>query len=142
MLFVGLEEKGAPHFAFRSEPGGKAALPEEVVENYRRFLGAVEDAARKGDTAEDLSKGHSLMADPAARAVQLELAGWAAGHLAELRDVLRTAADEEQRAVAAAVLGYAPRKRDIVNDLQFAVQDPDEAVRANARKLYQAKQKS
>ena len=30
------------------------------------------------------------------------------------------------------MIGYAPKKQDVVNDLQFAVQDPDESVRTNA----------
>ena len=30
------------------------------------------------------------------------------------------------------MIAYAPHKPDVVNDLQYALQDPDEAVRANA----------
>jgi hypothetical protein len=40
----------------------------------------------------------------------------------------------EERAVAATVIGYAPRKSDVVDDLQYAVDDFDPAVRANAIK--------
>jgi HEAT repeat protein len=46
--------------------------------------------------------------------------------------VLRTAADPEQRQIAAELLGYAPNKRDVVPDLVEAVRDPDEGVRNNA----------
>jgi hypothetical protein len=30
------------------------------------------------------------------------------------------------------VIGYAPDKRAVINDLQYALQDPDDAVRANS----------
>jgi HEAT repeat protein len=49
-----------------------------------------------------------------------------------LRAVLRTASEPEHRVAAAAVIAYAPHKPEVVNDLQYALQDPDEAVRANA----------
>ena len=131
-LFIGIEEKGAPHAAFRTPPSGDAALPEELVNAYALFLTAVQRAAGQGTAVEDLTAGHSLMADPQARAYQERFVSFATDHLEELRSVLRNGSDPEQRAIAAAVLGYAPKKQDVVNDLQFAVQDPDESVRANA----------
>ncbi len=131
-LFIGIEERGAAHPAFRSDPVGDAALPAATVDAYRGFLAAVQRAASRGNAAEDLTTGQSRMADPAARGFQEQFASFAAEHLADLRNVLRTAADPEQRTMAAALLGYAPKKAEIVDDLQFALQDPDEAVRANA----------
>jgi hypothetical protein len=132
ILFIGIEEKGAPHLALRSEPAGSAALPQELADIYRRFLGAVERAAARGDTAEDLTAGHSMMADPEARAFQEQFASFATGHPDLLRDALRNAAEPGERATAAAVIGYAPKKREVIDDLQYAMQDPDESVRANA----------
>jgi hypothetical protein len=132
ILFVGIEEKGAPHFAFRSLPAGGALLPEAVVADYRRFVEAVARAARRGSTAEDLTQGHSLMADPSARALQQRFAAYAAERPDVLREVLRNSSDDEHRAMAAMILGYAPDKQKVVDDLQYGMQDPDEAVRANA----------
>ena len=132
VLFIGLEERGAPHAAFRSPPAGDLALPQDLVDSYREFLNAVERAAGRQNAAEDLTAGHAMMADPAARALQARFVGFAAANLPLLRDVLRGAAEGEQRAMAAAVIGYAPRKAEIVDDLQYALQDPDESVRANA----------
>jgi hypothetical protein len=131
-LFIGIEEYGGPHPAFRSEPEGDAALPAGTVEAYQGFLAAVQLAASRGNDAEDLTTGQSRMADPAARKFQEQFSAYAAAHLADLQNVLRTAADPEQRGMATAVLGYAPKKAQIVGDLQYALQDPDEAVRANA----------
>jgi hypothetical protein len=132
ILFIGIEERGGPHAAFRSPPSGEATLPPDFVETYGKFLLAVQSAAGRGNAAEDLTAGHSMMADPAARAFQEGFVKFAADHLDLLRDVLRNAAEPDQRAIAAAVIGYAPTKAEVVNDLQYAVQDPDEAVRVNA----------
>jgi hypothetical protein len=124
ILFIGVEEKGAPHAGFRSPPSGEAVLPEELVNAYNLFLGAVQHAAVQGTAAEDLTAGHSLMADPQARAYQQRFVDFATAHLEELRNVLRNAPEADQRAIAAAVLGYAPKKQDVVNDLQAAVRIP------------------
>jgi hypothetical protein len=132
MLFVGIEEKGAAHFALRTRPGGDATLPQEIVGQYTELVRSVETAARRGSTAEDLTHGHSLMADPDARAIQEGFVGFAAKHLAQIRDVLRSSAAEEQRVMAATLIGYAPDKKAVVNDLEYAMQDPDEGVRSSA----------
>jgi hypothetical protein len=131
-LFIGIEEKGAPHLAFRSAPAGGVLLPEDIANTYHKFLDAVREAAHRGSTAEDLTTGHSLMADPDARELQYQFADFAGGHLPQLREVLRDSDDAEQRAIAATLIGYAPNKKDVLNDLASALQDPDDAVRANA----------
>jgi HEAT repeats len=131
-LFIGVEERGAPHAAFRSDPQGNASLPASITDAYRGFLAAVQRAASRGNAAEDLTTGQSRMADPAARKFQEQFSGFAAAHLADLQNVMREAADPDQRAMAVAILGYAPKKAEVIADLQFALQDPDEAVRANS----------
>ncbi len=132
ILYVGIEEKGAAHFDYRQPPEGITRLPEEIHHAYAHFLSAVAQAARRGEASEDLSSGHSLLSDPAVRAVQEQFAALAAEHLPLLRDVLRDSFDEEHRAIAAYVIGYAPRKQEVVDDLQYALRDPDDTVRNNA----------
>ena len=138
MLFVGIEERGAAHFALRSAPAGDAALPPEIVAQFTELVRAMGDAARRGSTAEDLTHGHPLMADPDARAIQEGFAVFTATHLPQLRDVLRNSADSEQRVMAATLIGYAPDKKAVVGDLEFAVQDPDEDVRSSAMRALNA----
>jgi hypothetical protein len=133
-LFIGIEEQGAAHAAFRSPPSGTTSMPQDLLDLYQEFLGAVQRAAVKGTADEDMTAGHAIMADPAASAVQEKFIDFAAGHLDLLRAELRTGSVPDERAVAAMVIGYAPRKLEVVNDLQFAIDDPDEAVRANAMK--------
>lgn len=138
ILFVGIEEKGAAHFEFRTAPNGESRLPGEILEAHREYLAAVESAARAGNAAEDLRSGHFLMEDPAVRSLQERFAAIAERDLALLKDVLSGSGDEEHRAIAAEIIGYAPSKREVVDDLQRAVQDPDDNVRANAMRAFSA----
>jgi hypothetical protein len=131
-IFIGIEERGAPHAAFRSEPPGEAALPGELLDSYQQYLAAVTRAAARGNTSEDLTSGHSLMDDPGARALQARFVDFASGNLSVLRECLHSCPDADQRAVAAAVIGYAPPTQDLVDDLEYALDDPEAAVRANA----------
>jgi hypothetical protein len=131
-LFIGVQERGGPRAAFRSDPAGNAVLPRELVETYNQFLSAVASAAAKGQTGEDLSSGHSLMDDPKAWAFQKRFLQMVPDNLKLLQEVLRNGSIASQRAIAAALIGYAPNKAEVIDDLQFALQDPDEAVRANA----------
>jgi hypothetical protein len=124
-LFIGIEERGAPHPDFRPAPAGAAALPQEVIDLYNRFLAAARRAGGRG-------------ADPDARALQDRIGEYAAAQLDVLRSVLRNDPEPDRRAVAAAVIGYAPRKADIVDDLLLAIQDPDDSVRANALRALNA----
>jgi hypothetical protein len=132
ILYVGIEERGAPHFDLREPPEGDVKLPEEIASTYSRFLEAFEKAGRRGSTEEDLTQGHSRMADRESRAIQDMFPALADDHLEELRAVLRNSDDEQQRATAAYVIGYATDKRAILNDLQSALKDADPGVRANA----------
>lgn len=132
ILYVGVEERGAQHFDLRNSPDSDARLPEEITAAYRDFLMAVAQAVKRGVPAEDLTQGHSLMADPDARDVQLKFVDLARKYTPELRTVLRTAEGDEQRAIAAYVIGYAPKKSEIVDDLQYALKDGDDTVRGNA----------
>jgi len=131
-LFIGVEERGAPHAAFRSEPAGEAALPQDLLDSYQRFLTAVARAAARGNTNEDLTSGHSVMDDADAGALQPQFVAFASEHLNLLQEVLRNSPEADQRAAAAAVIGYAPPTQGVVNDLEYALDDPEVAVRANA----------
>jgi hypothetical protein len=132
ILYVGIEEKGAPHFDLREAPEREVTLPEEIVSAYNRFLEAAQAASRRGSTDEDLTQGHPLMADASARAIQEMFPALADQYRFQIVDVLRNSDDEAQRAMAAYVLVYARRKSDIVNDLQSALKDADAGVRNNA----------
>ena len=131
-VFVGVEEKGAPHPSMRSVPDGDVHLPQELIDTYHGYLLAVAKAAARGEAAEDLTAGHPLMADADARSLQGRFLDFAGEHTSWLRDVLRSDASGEDRAIAATVIGYAPDKKEILSDLQFALQDPDDSVRVNA----------
>jgi hypothetical protein len=136
ILYVGIEEKGAPHIEFRPEPNGSTVLPEELKDTYSDFLDAVDQSIRLADKGENLSLGYSLMQNPGARAAQEKFVSLSAKYLPILHEVVRTSSDAEQRAMAAYVLQYGPRgphtSVQLVNDVQYALQDVDDTVRANA----------
>lgn len=132
ILYVGIEEKGSPHFDHRAPPGEEITLPSNIALLYEKFLEAAREAGRSGETGEDLSQGHSLLADPKVRYIQQGFVAVADEHKDILRRVLRNAVDPEQRAIAAYVVGYVKDKASVHDDLQYALRDPDEAVRANA----------
>jgi hypothetical protein len=131
-LFIGIAEKGAPSASFRSEPSGEAALPQELLDKYRQFLIAVQRASARGNAGEDLTAGHSMMDDPAARTFQTEFVYYAKAHLDQLEKALHQSSDPDTRAAAVAIMGYGPKTQNVANELQFALADPDPAVRANA----------
>ncbi len=142
VLYVGVEEKDAPHFEFRRAPSGDVALSDEIVSNYRTFLEAVEASIRRHDTDEDLTNGYSLMADADCRELQIAFIPMLARSLAVVNEVLRESANTEQRAIAAYVLQYGPRDvrsvKVIVDGLQYALQDPEDTVRENALRSLKA----
>lgn len=132
MLYVGIAEDGAPAVEFRAPPNGTSRLAADVVAAGEAFAEAHMRAVMRGVTGEDVSQGHSLMADSAARAIQLRFVEFAARDLDSLRAVLRTSGDADHRALAAAVLGYAADKKAVVPDLVYAMRDPSGDVRNNA----------
>ena len=132
LVYVGIEEKGTPAVHFNSPPRGHARLPDDVVRAGAAFDAAFEKAVARGDFEEDQSKGHSLLHDPGARAVQEGVVAMADRHGPQLREVLRDSDKREQRALAAQVLGYASDKASVVGDLGSAMRDADADVRNNA----------
>ena len=132
ILYVGIEEKGALHFEYHAEAEGEMQLPAEIIVGYREFLGAVTEAIQAGVTGEDLTAGHSLMKDSKAREAQQKFVGFAEKYKAELHDVIRNSGDPEVRAISAYVIGYTKVKSRILDDLYFALRDPDDTVRSNA----------
>jgi hypothetical protein len=132
ILYVGVEEKGDLHFDLHSSPASSDALPAAIVETYRNLLDVSRAAGQAGLTGEDLTNGYPLMADSEGRVLQQKLLADAVPNLSVIRKVLRDAEDPEQRAIAAYVIAYAPKKPEVIDDLQWAMQDPDSAVRANA----------
>jgi outer membrane protein assembly factor BamA len=73
LLYVGIEEAATPCIAFQRSPGVNVRLTEDVVQASKTATEAVQRAVIAGNAQEDDSQGHSLVADPEARALQLAL---------------------------------------------------------------------
>lgn len=132
MLYVGIREKDSPTLKLRADPKGEIRLTDEIVKTGEAFDKAHYTAVLKGDSAEDDSQGHSLMINAEARAVQKKFILIAAKDLDLLRRVLRESSDASHRAYAAEIIAYAADKKSIVEDLVYAVNDSESAVRNNA----------
>lgn len=139
ILFVGIEEKGAPHFVFRDPPSDNTIqLPAEVVSAYHAFLDALAHAVRTGNAKEVTSRGYSLMADAACRTEQEKFLVYADKYFDQLKNAIHNAGDGEQRAVATYALGYSIRRERSIPELQYAMQDSDDSVRNNAMRALTA----
>ncbi len=132
IVYVGIEEPGAATMTFRAEPQGDARLATDVIQAGDEASNALRLAVLRGDAGEDRSRGHALSDDPAARAIQERFVLYATRDLRELRLVLRTSSDAAHRALAAQVLGYAPDKPAVVEDLVHGMSDPAAEVRNDA----------
>jgi len=141
-LYVGIEEREAPHIEYHPAPIGQVALPVELVGNYHTFLDAVGDSIRGKNADEDLTNGYSLMADPACRELQQAFIPFVERDLALIDQVVRDSADSEQRTIAAYLLQYAPRtpraSKVMLDALQYALQDQEDTVRESAMRSLRA----
>jgi hypothetical protein len=132
VVFVGIREAGGESLTFFPPPDGAARLPEDVLKAGADFERALMAAVMRGNADEDRSHGHSLMHDPAARAIQERFPQFANRDLSLLRTVLHTSSEPRHRALAAQVIAYASDKRAVVDDLRRAMRDPEPEVRNNA----------
>lgn len=132
VLYVGINEKGAPSLRFRSAPKGTIRLPQTTIKAGEAFADALTEGVLKGDVGEDDSQGHALNSYPKMRAIQELFITLAAQDLQLLRAVLRESGDAQHRALAAEIIGYARNKRDVVKDLVYGMSDSDVDVRNNS----------
>ncbi len=121
VLYIGIEEREAPHVEFHPPPAGNVYLPRVVADIYRDFLNYFGEAARSGNPT-----------GPAADAYFENFEHLARFNMDSLHRVLRESDDAEQRAIAVCMLRYAPLDRAVVEDIQYAMLDPDQTVRASA----------
>ena len=132
IVYVGIQERGAPTLHLRSAPRGSERLPADIVQAGEEFSKALMLAMQRGEAGEDRSQGHSLMHDTAARAIQERFIVFAQRDLPALRRVLRNSSEAAHRALAAQVLGYVSDKQGVVDDLVRGMSDPADEVRNNS----------
>jgi hypothetical protein len=133
VVFVGIDETGNGTLTFNPAPSGDVTLPQFIGDDFLAFNSAVRTASASGANAtEDLSQGHSIISDETAREYQERFLVHAAERIDILQRVLRESSDRTDRAIAAYIMGYAPDKQSVVDDLVHASMDPDASVRTNA----------
>jgi len=129
IIFIGLSGKT---ISYDPQPHGTARLPKDILDLYERAMNANMEAVQKGAAAEDDSKGYALSEYPPLRSIELAMRGYAVGHESLLRRVLETSSDDEQRVVAAHLLGYGRQSKSQLTALARAARDSDSIVRNNA----------
>jgi hypothetical protein len=131
-VYIGIREAGRSGVSFHAAPSSDVVLPDEIVDTYCEFDLANRESFRRGNFSGDDSNGYALFGDEATRAVQKRFVPLAEQHYDRLVEVLRTAKNAKQRAMAAWVLGYADDKTKASTELDAAARDPDRVVRNNA----------
>jgi len=131
MLYIGLGKSGGG-FAYNPAPTGTNKFPKSVTKLYDQAMNATRRAVQKGTAIEDDSKGYALFADSQAHAIQLTMRDYALGHASLILEVLENSADDQQRIVAATLLGYADQSNKQIAGLAKASYDANNDVRNNA----------
>lgn len=142
ILYVGVEERDAPHIEFHPSPMEDLKLAVDLTDNYQAFIDAVAVSIRDDATMQDFTNGYSLMQQADGNTIQHRFLPLVARDLGVLDKVIRNAADPEQRTIAAYLLQYTPRGPRtttlMVNALMYALQDTEDSVRENAMRSIRA----
>lgn len=130
IIFIGLS--GQP-MRYLPNPKGTARFPASVNKLYDEWWKTLTEGISKGASDEDWSQGYALSKSyPPLRAIQLKVRAYALEHGALIHKVLETSADDNQRAVAAELLGYARQSNSQLKALERASNDSSGEVRNNA----------
>ena len=133
MIYIGLPGTSIKHTEFNPVPRGNTHFPPKILELYKQTMDANTASVLKGNAREDRSQGYALsISDPALRAKQLEVRAYAIQHERLIRSVLDSSSDEQQRIVAAYLLGYARQSKQQITYLVRATHDANDTVRNNA----------
>jgi hypothetical protein len=138
LVFVGIDEDGGNGMEFRPRSRGEVRLPQSIYDTFLGFNSAVRTASLSTFPTEDLSEGHSVISDPVVWKEQEKFLTVAADRLDTLQRVLADSSDQNHRAAAAYIIGYAPDKNDVVADLVAASLDSNPSVRTNATRSLSA----
>lgn len=131
-IYVGLPGKSSETIAYNPEPAGSVLLPANILGLNQAGEDAVRHAVESGESGEDDSKGYALHADPALRAIDLQMRDYATHNEPLLRRVLQFSSRADDRAAAAEILGYADQSKSQIAALVHASYDSNDAVRNNA----------
>ena len=132
LIYIGLPGRSVRSVAHNPAPGGTVAFPRNITDLYQRFVDALMKAVEKGAGGEDDSRGYALFLDPAVRAEQLLLRDYTLRHESLVRRILAGSSDTGQRAIAAALMGYARESPAQISALVRAARDSGDDVRNNA----------
>lgn len=128
-IFIGLPGTTSHPVPSGPTPSGNTHLDPEGLHLYEEEQSLLMQAVARGTAGEDDSLGYMVSKDPALKTLNLAMRSYAIGRESELKQVLQTASDLEDRRAAAALLGYVRSSNTQAEALSQAVTDPDSEVR-------------
>lgn len=131
-LYIGIGETDSVILKHRVAPKQFLELPVQMMTAYRNLGNQLQAGILAGQATENDSLGYALFDYPPARVEQNKFTGFAKQDFPLLENVLKNSRDAEQRAAAAEMIAYSTKRKEVVNDLLYAVDDTNEDVRNNA----------
>jgi len=131
VVFIGLPGKNYRPFQYKTKVNGSSKLHPQVIAVYREAMDLILESIQS-HASEDNSRGYALSTYPPLRAKQLALHEYAEKDRELIYRVLEDSGDDEQRSVAAELVGYGSQGRQQIVALVRASQDMNEGVRNSA----------
>ena len=131
LVYIGLPGTTMRKFPAEAAPTGPVRLPDDAMALYQQKMTLLPKAIAAGATEDD-TKGYALSSFPLLRQTELSMRAYVLQHEALVVDVMTTSSDENGRAAAADMLGYADVSALQIRSLVQACYDPDSLVRNNA----------
>ena len=132
ILYIGIGETDSVILKYRNAPQQDALLTNNIFNAYTNYVSQLQAAILNGQGTEDDSQGYALIEYAPARKEQNKFIEFANQNFLMLANVLKNAANAEHRAAAAQIIAYSSNRTEVVNNLLYATDDPDEIVRNNA----------
>jgi len=132
MLFIGIGETDSIILKYRKAPTQQIKLPGKIIAAYKNLDAQLEPAIKSGQATEDDSNGYALLTYKPARNEQNKFINFASQNFSLLGSILKNSGNAEHRAAAAEIIAYSVNRKKVVDDLLYAINDPDETVRNNA----------
>ena len=126
LLYIGIPGPTVKSLRYRPLSTGNERFPTGVTKLQADYEHALGDGIQKGQAAEDDTKGYALSQYAPLKAVQLQMRQTALSIEPRIRRVLATSRYNEQRVLAAQLMGYANRSPGQVRALVDAMRDSDE----------------
>ena len=132
-IYIGLPGRNFVKREIPPPPTGNVKLPPKAVSLYDSMMDTQSKLLSKGEAlVEDDSKGYSLSRNDELRAKEVQFRDFAIQHSDSAFDVLKNSSNDQERGVAAMLIGYLDPSKVQIDALQTAALDASSLVRNSA----------